>query len=152
MIAYRNLKIALWSIAILFVSLLFFSSCSRDLEVQTAYPFSLETMPIRKDIAPGETVEIRCKLSTPQTFADTRYSLRYLQYEGQGSIRIAPSGEALIPNNRYPIALGEFRLYYSSASSSRQSLELVFEDSHGQKQTLLLDFNAKDNKNEKTRD
>ena len=38
----------------------------------------------------------------------------------------------------------EFRLYYTSRSKERQSLELVFEDNHGQRQTVTIEFNHKE--------
>lgn len=34
------------------------SSCDRTLDVQTAFPFEVETMPVRKEIAVGETAGV----------------------------------------------------------------------------------------------
>ena len=47
------------------------------------FPFEVEAMPVRKDIALGETAEIRCLLTSEGDFSDTRYSIRY-QPEGEG--------------------------------------------------------------------
>ena len=38
------------------------ASCDNGLDIQQAYTFSLETMPVQKRISVGETVEIRCTL------------------------------------------------------------------------------------------
>ena len=39
------------------------ASCDKDLDIQQAYSFSLETMPVPKRIGVGETAEIRCTLA-----------------------------------------------------------------------------------------
>lgn len=36
-----------------------FTSCEDDLDVQQAYPFKVETMPVPKRLVQGETAEIR---------------------------------------------------------------------------------------------
>ena len=38
------------------------ASCDNGLDIQQAYTFSLETMPVQKRISVGETAEIRCTL------------------------------------------------------------------------------------------
>ena len=39
-----------------------FTACDDDLDVTQAYPFTVETMPVPKELAQGETAEIRCEL------------------------------------------------------------------------------------------
>ena len=39
-----------------------FTSCEDDLDVQQAYPFTVETMPVPKRLVQGETAEIRCEI------------------------------------------------------------------------------------------
>ena len=39
-----------------------FASCDDELDVMQAYPFTVETMPVPKELAKGETAEIRCEL------------------------------------------------------------------------------------------
>ena len=134
----------IWVMGVLSLVLFCLSACSRELDVEQVYPFTIETMPVPKEVQSGETVEIRCKLSARGDFKDTRYTLRYFQYDGAGVLRIGTKGSPLIPNDRYPIPKGEFRLYYTSRSKERQSLELVFEDNHGQSQTITLEFNNKE--------
>lgn len=74
--------------------------------------------------------------------------MRFFQTEGKGVLRIR-RGVALKPNDRYPGGKGDFRLYYTSQSKERQSLEIVFEDNHGQSQTIVPDFNHKESDEDK---
>jgi len=54
--------------------------CNHELDIfhcrsttcQQAYPFTIETMPVQKDIVKGQTTEIRCTLKREGNFADTR--------------------------------------------------------------------------------
>ena len=46
------------------------SACDRELDVQQSYPFTVETMPVQKDIVKGQTAEIRCTLKRGGDFAD----------------------------------------------------------------------------------
>ena len=108
-------------------------------------------MPVPKQIKQGETVEVRCTLVSEGNFSGTRYTMRFFQTEGKGVLRIG-RGVALKPNDRYPVGKGDFRLYYTSQSKERQSLEIVFEDNHGQSQTIVLDFNHKESDEDKERE
>ena len=38
------------------------TACDDGLDVTQAYPFTVETMPVPKELAKGETAEIRCEL------------------------------------------------------------------------------------------
>lgn len=119
------------------------SSCDKELDVIQEFPFEVDIMPIPNEVAKGETVEIRCSLSCPADYVETKYTVRYFQYDGEGELCLGRGGEPFIPNDRYPIEKGDFRLYYTSHSTEQQSLEIVFEDNHGQSQTIEFDFNNK---------
>lgn len=54
-------------------------------------------------------------------------------------------GEPFIPNDRYLVEKGDFRLYYTSQSTEQQSLEIVFEDNMGHSQVVEFDFNDSGN-------
>ncbi|WP_116678672.1 DUF3872 domain-containing protein [Porphyromonas loveana] len=140
----RKMLNTIWVMGVLSLAVFCLSACTRELDVEQAYPFTVETMPVPKEVQSGKMVEIRCKLTARGDFKDTRYTLRCFQYDGVGVLRIGAKGSPLIPNDRYPIPKGEFRLYYTSRSKERQSLELVFEDNHGQNQTMTLEFNHKE--------
>lgn len=117
-------------------------ACDRELEVQQSYDFTLETMPVQKDIRRGETVEIRCSLKRAGRFAGAHYTLRYFQSEGKGMLRL-DKGAALKPNDRYPLVREEFRLYYTSQMLARQTIDVYIEDNFGVMKRLTFDFNSK---------
>ena len=117
-------------------------ACNRALEVQQAYDFTLETMPVQKDLRRGETAEIRCSLKRAGRFAGARYTLRYFQREGRGMLRL-DRGAALKPNDRYPLVREEFRLYYTSQSADRQTINVYIEDNFGKVRQQTFTFNSK---------
>ena len=47
-------------------------SCTPELDVQQAYDFSLQTLPIQKDIIKGSIAEIRCSLKAEGDFSPNR--------------------------------------------------------------------------------
>ena len=63
-------------LSVLFLSLtaFLFTACNDDMDVQQAYPFTVETMPVPTRIVKGETVEIRCELKREGRFSDARYT------------------------------------------------------------------------------
>ena len=132
----------LWAVGLLAVVSLCLPACDRKLEVQQAYDFSLETMPVQKDLRRGETAEIRCSLKRAGRFAGARYTLRYFQSEGKGMLRL-DKGVALKPNDRYPLMKEEFRLYYTLQSADRQTIDVYIEDNLGKVQQQTFSFNHK---------
>ena len=94
------------------------ASCDKDLDIQQAYSFSLETMPVPKRIGVGETAEIRC-------------TIRYFQPDGKGELRM-DDGTVFLPNDRYPLERFSFRLYYTSRSDDQQTIDVYIEDNMGQ--------------------
>lgn len=107
------------------------TACDKELDVKQAYAFSLETMPVQKRLAVGETAEIRCTLVREGEYAGTRYTIRYFQPDGRGELRM-DTGEAFAPNDRYPLERFSFRLYYTSRSDDRQTIDVYIEDNMGQ--------------------
>ena len=115
-------------------------SCDNELEVQHSYPFVVETMPVPARIVKGETVEIRCELRREGRFSDARYTIRYFQTDGKGTLRM-DDGMVLLSNDRYPLDREVFRLYYTSACEDRQSIDIYFEDNDEPAQLFQLTFN-----------
>ena len=107
------------------------ASCDKDLDIQQAYSFSLETMPVPKRIGVGETAEIRCTLVREGEYADARYTIRYFQPDGRGELRM-DDGTVFLPNDRYPLDREVFRLYYTSRSDDQQAIDVYVEDNTGQ--------------------
>ena len=121
-----------------------FTSCKKELDVQQNFPFEVKVLPVPKSIGKSDTVEIRCELRSPYQYDENRYFIRYFQYEGKGSLRTSPQGEALFANDVYPLASkGAFRLYYTSASEANQSFSVWISDSFGNEQKLDFEFNVK---------
>lgn len=141
----------LWAVGLLTVVSLCLSACDRELEVQQAYDFTLETMPVQKDLRRGETAEIRCSLKRVGRFAGAHYTLRYFQSDGKGMLRL-DKGVPLKPNDRYPLVSEVFRLYYTSQSTDRQAIDVYIEDNFGKLQQLTFAFNNKKAEEEKKKD
>lgn len=128
------------------------TACDDGMDVQQAYPFTVETMPVPTRIVKGETVEIRCELKREGRFSDARYTIRYFQPDGKGTLRM-DDGMVLLPNDRYPLDREVFRLYYTSECEDQQSVDIYFEDNSEPAQLCLLtfDFNN-ENKEEEAGD
>ena len=62
--------------SVLFVSLLacLFTACNDKIDVQQAFPFTVETMPVPTRLVLGETAEIRCELGVSRMHA-TPYAI-----------------------------------------------------------------------------
>ena len=100
----------IWVIGVLTLAVFCLSACDRDLDVQQSYPFTVETMPVQKDIIRGQTAEIRCTLKRGGEFADTRYTIRYFQSDGKGLLR-NDNGTVFKPNDRYPLTKDNLRTF-----------------------------------------
>lgn len=115
-------------------------ACDNELDVQQAYPFSVETMPVQTKIVRGETAEIRCELKRAGHYDEAEYTIRYFQPDGKGSLKM-DDGTVFLPNDRYPLTKGVFRLYYTSASADQQTIDIYVEDNFQQVVQLTFDFN-----------
>lgn len=100
----------IWVMGVLSIAVFCLSACDHELDIQQAYPFTVETMPVQKHIAKGQTAEIRCMLKRQGRFEDARYTIRYFQPDGRGRLKM-DNGIVFKPNDRYPLTKEEFRLY-----------------------------------------
>ena len=128
-------------------ALLCFGSCSDKLEIQQAYPFTIETMPVPKKLKVGETAEIRCQLKRDGYYTPTTYQIRFFQSDGKGELKM-DNGTLFLPNDFYPLEKETFRLYYTSASTDQQTIDVYVQDNFGQLVQLTFSFNN-DNDKEK---
>ena len=117
-----------------------FTACDDDLDVTQAYPFTVETMPVPKELAQGETAEIRCELVREGEFDGAVYTIRYFQYDGEGTLKL-DNGLVLQPNDRYLLENEKFRLYYTSECDESQSLTITVEDNFGNAFEWEVEFN-----------
>lgn len=115
-------------------------SCDDQLDIQQVYPFAVTTMPVQKSIKVGETAEIRFQLEREGYYEETEYFIRYFQPDGKGTLRMA-EGTVFLPNDLYPLPEETFRLYYTSASTDQQKIDVYIEDSFGQVVQLTFAFN-----------
>ena len=133
----------IWAVGGIALVLFCLSACTRELDVQQAYDFSLEVMPVQNSIAKGETAEIRCSLKRSGRFANTQYTIRYFQPDGKGCLKM-DDGTVFKPNDSYQLTRDLFRLYYTSLSTDRQTIDIYVEDNLGQLQQGIFNFNNED--------
>ena len=136
----QNAFAAIFSAMLATVVAIALVSCDNELDVQQGYPFTVETMPVPKRIVKGETVEIRCELKREGRFSDARYTVRYFQPDGKGRLEM-DDGTVFLPNDLYPLEKETFRLYYTSASTDQQTIDIYIIDSFGQMQQVSFLFN-----------
>ena len=127
------------------------SSCDNELDIQQAYPFTVETMPVQTKIVKGETAEIRCTLHREGRYDGARYTIRYFQPDGKGTLRM-DDGTVFLPNDRYPLDREVFRLYYTSTSTDQQTIDIYVEDNFGQVVQLTFDFNNENEEKEEVQE
>ncbi len=128
----------------LFAIVISLTSCSDDLDVQQSYPFTVEVMPYGDKITKGETVELRFEIKPGGNYANTLYTIRYFQYDGEGTLKLV-DGPVLVNNDRVLLESKIFRLNYTAQSSEAHKFLIVVEDSFNStpwQQTF--EFNSKD--------
>lgn len=120
-------------------------SCSNDdkLEIKNDFPFEVNVMPIPKDVANGQAVEIRITIQRTGNYSNTQYFLRYFQFDGTGTLKYYDA-PPYIPNDLYLLPTEQFRLYYTSSSAVSQSFEIWISDSFGNEKQLTFQFNSND--------
>ncbi|WP_290378462.1 TraQ conjugal transfer family protein, partial [Muribaculum intestinale] len=78
-------------------------------------------------VTKGQTVEIRCELKKEGDFANTLYTIRYFQFEGEGKLKM-DNGITFLPNDRYLLENEKFRLYYIAEGDEAHNFIVVVED------------------------
>ncbi len=105
------------------------------------------TFPLSMTFA--KTVEIRCELKKTGDFANTLYTIRYFQFEGEGTLKM-DNGITFLPNDRYLLENEKFRLYYTAAGDEAHNFIVVVEDNFNNSYELEFDFNNRNVKDEQT--
>ncbi len=118
-------------------------SCSKDdgLEIQNDFPFEINVMPVPKEVANGQTIEIRITIQRTGNYHNTQYYLRYFQFDGKGILRYYDN-DPYLPNDLYSLPTEQFRLYYTSNSIVSQSFDIWISDSFGNEKQLNFQFNS----------
>ena len=146
----KNLRVRFMSMAtVLFMGLMgcVLASCDDELDIQQSYPFTVETMPVPNKVTKGQTVEIRCEMKKEGNYANALYTIRYFQFEGEGTLKM-DNGITFLPNDRYLLENEKFRLYYTSGCSEAQNFIVVVEDNFGNAYELEFDFNNQNAKDD----
>lgn len=129
----------------LILIMLFFtlSSCDKELDIKTDFPFELQVMPVPKSIAKGETITIRCSIKAERNYVGTQYYIRFFQFDGAGKLSMN-SGQmsVLKPNDLYMLQDQVFRLYYVSEGNSTHNFDVWISDNRGHEQKVSFQFNA----------
>src|SRR5690606_36914821 len=100
---YCCFKQAVCLSVILAVCIVGLVACDKeDLDIRQNFPFEVSVMPVPKDIANGQTVEIRITIEPAGSFAETEYFIRYFQFEGEGALQYDDE-PAYLPNDLYPL-------------------------------------------------
>ena len=100
-----------------------FTACDDGLDVTQAYP-----------------LEIRCELVREGEFDGAVYTIRYFQFDGEGTLKL-DNGLVFLPNDRYLLESEKFRLYYTSECDESQSLTITVEDNFGNAFEWEVEFN-----------
>ncbi len=133
----------LYVLACIVVSTIILSSCEKkELEIQQDFPFEVTTMPVRPEIAKGQAVEIRVTIKSSGSYEDTKYFIRYFQFEGEGGLRYERAIQYR-PNDLYPLPSKQFSLYYTSKSDQGQAFSVWISDNFGNEQQLDFEFSNK---------
>ncbi len=61
-------------------------------------------------------------------------------------------GTVFKPNDRYPLTKDVFRLYYTSASTDQQTIDMYVEDNFGQTTKLSFEFNSQRDEEKEKKD
>lgn len=119
------------------------TSCSDDLDVQQCYPFTVEVMPYGDKIAKGQTIELRFEIKPEGNYANTLYTIRYFQYDGEGTLKLV-DGPVLVNNDRVLLESKTFRLNYTAKSDEAHKFLVVVEDSFNTTPwEQIFEFNSK---------
>ena len=98
-----------------------------------------KTIFLSKEVANGQTIEIRITIQRTGNYHNTQYYLRYFQFDGKGTLRYYDDAPYL-PNDLYSLPTEQFRLYYTSNSTISQAFDIWISDSFGNEKQLNFQF------------
>ena len=64
----KKISNTIWVMGVLALAGFCLSACDHELDIQQAYSFTVETMPVQKHIVKGQTAEIRCTLKRQDVY------------------------------------------------------------------------------------
>ena len=133
-------------------AVLAFSSCNDEIDIRQDYDFSLSSWYLQKQIATGETVEIRFYLDREGDYEKAEYEIGYIQMEGKGEVtdsegvrlvnrEVRPLAEVPELDRENPVRQ-VFTLFYRSTSARRSELKFFVWDNFGQERELAVTFDT----------
>ena len=133
-------------------TVLAFSSCNDGIDIRQDYDFSLSSWYLQKQVATGETVEIRFYLDREGNYEKAEYEIGYIQMEGKGEVSDS-EGMKLVNREVRPLAevpgldtenpvKQVFTLFYRSTSAKRSELKFFVRDNFGQERELMVTFDT----------
>lgn len=141
------------------VAVLALSSCNDEIDIRQDYDFSLSSWYLQKQIATGETVEIRFYLDREGDYEKAEYEIVYIQMEGKGEVTDC-EGVKLVNREVRPLAeipgldaenpvRQVFTLFYRSTSAKRSELKFFVRDNFGRESELTVTFDVESGTAEK---
>ena len=67
-------------------ALVLVAACNDGLDIQTKYPFTVETMPVPKELKVNETAEIRCELKREGRWSDEQSGFTVWVEDSDGQV------------------------------------------------------------------
>ena len=133
-------------------AVLAFSSCSDGIDIRQDYDFNLSSWYLQKQIATGETVEIRFYLDREGDYEKAEYEIGYIQMEGKGEVSDS-EGMKLVNREVRPLAevpgldtenpvKQMFTLFYRSTSAKRSELKFFVRDNVGREKEMTVTFDT----------
>ena len=134
------------------ITVLAFSSCNDEIDIRQDYDFKLSSWYLQKQIATGETVEIRFYLDREGDYEKAKYEIGYIQIEGKGEV-FDSEGMKLVNREVRPLAevpgldtgnpvKQAFTLFYRSTSAKRSELKFFVRDNFGRERELTVTFDT----------
>ena len=131
-----------------------FSSCNDEIDIRQDYDFSLSSWYLQKQIAMGETVEIRFYLDREGDYEKAEYEIGYIQMEGKGEVSDS-EGIKLVNREVRPLAEVPgldtenpvrqiFTLFYRNTGEDNPGIRFVAVDNFGVERTLDIPFSIED--------
>ena len=133
-------------------AVLTFSSCNDGIDIRQDYDFSLSSWYLQKQIATGETVEIRFYLDREGDYEKAEYEIGYIQMEGKGEVMDC-EGVKLVNREIRPLTEVPgldvenpvnqvFTFFYRSTSAKRSELKFFVRDNFGREKELTVTFDV----------
>lgn len=134
------------------VAVLALGSCDDGIDIRQDYDFRLSSWYLQKQIATGETVEIRFYLDREGDYEKAEYEIGYIQVEGKGDVSDS-EGVKLVNREVKPLAevpgldtenpvKQVFTLFYRSTSAKRSELKFFVRDNFGQEREMTVTFDT----------